>query len=152
MNPTPHMAAAGQVSIRRPESASPVTRRRGSSVGPTRLPPGGKHREPRLGEVDLDGPHSASPKPRCDRHHSRRYRGPTFVQWNDPGRAASLDRRCRSTEEPMAALIVRKNPQLHRIERAIAEFKARPAAEQMRKQTLLTALYAERAEIAGSRA
>ncbi len=52
----------------------------------------------------------------------------------------------------MAVLIVRKNPQLHRIERAIAEFKARPAAEQMRKQTLLTALYAERAEIAGSRA
>ena len=50
----------------------------------------------------------------------------------------------------MSALIVKGNPQLRRIERAIAEFKARPAAEQMRKQTLLTALYAERAEIAVS--
>src|SRR5258708_19139179 len=55
---------------------------------------------------------------------------------------------CRSKEEPMAALIVRGNPQLRRIDRAIAEFKARPAAEQMRKRILLTALYAERAEIA----
>ncbi len=51
----------------------------------------------------------------------------------------------------MAALIVRDNPQLRRIERAIAELEARPAAEQMRKQTLLAALYRERDEIVGAR-
>ena len=51
----------------------------------------------------------------------------------------------------MSELVVGATPQLRRIERAIADFKARSAAEQMRKQTLLTALYAERAEIAGSR-
>jgi hypothetical protein len=51
----------------------------------------------------------------------------------------------------MSELIVGENPQLRRIERAIADFKARPEAEQMRKQTLLTALYAERAAIAGWR-
>ena len=51
----------------------------------------------------------------------------------------------------MAPLIVRENPQLRRIERAIAELEARPAAEQMRKQTLLTALYTERAEIVRTR-
>jgi hypothetical protein len=51
----------------------------------------------------------------------------------------------------MVEFIVMANPQLRRIELAIAEFKTRSAAEQMRKQTLLTALYAERAEIAGSR-
>jgi hypothetical protein len=51
----------------------------------------------------------------------------------------------------MAELIVRENPQLRRIERAIAEFQARPAAEQMRKQGLLTALYTERAEIVHAR-
>ena len=47
----------------------------------------------------------------------------------------------------MAALIVRDNPQLRRVERAIAELEARPAAEQMRKQVLLSALHRERAEI-----
>jgi hypothetical protein len=47
----------------------------------------------------------------------------------------------------MAALIVRENPQLRRIERAIAEFEARPAPEKMRKKMLLTALHLERAEI-----
>ena len=52
----------------------------------------------------------------------------------------------------MAALIVRENPQLRRIERAIAELEARPAVEQMRKRSLLTALYSERAEIVGARA
>lgn len=50
----------------------------------------------------------------------------------------------------MAELIVRENPQLRRIERTIAELEARPAAEKMRKQMLLTALYAERAEIMGT--
>ncbi|HEX7969564.1 MAG TPA: hypothetical protein VF502_15185 [Stellaceae bacterium] len=47
----------------------------------------------------------------------------------------------------MAALIVWDNPQLRRVERAIAEFEARPAAERMRKQLLLSALHRERAEI-----
>ncbi len=51
----------------------------------------------------------------------------------------------------MAALIVRDNPQLRRIERAIAEFEARPAAERMRKQTLLAALHEERDAIVGAR-
>ncbi len=51
----------------------------------------------------------------------------------------------------MAALIVRDNPQLRRIERAIAELEAKPAVEQMRKQTLLAALYRERDEIVGAR-
>jgi hypothetical protein len=51
----------------------------------------------------------------------------------------------------MAALIVRENPQLRRIERAIAALEARPATERMRKQTLLAALYTERAEIASIR-
>jgi hypothetical protein len=51
----------------------------------------------------------------------------------------------------MAALIVRENPQLRRIERAIAEFEARPAAEKMRKQILLSALHTERAEIVRAR-
>lgn len=51
----------------------------------------------------------------------------------------------------MSELIVRENPQLRRIERAIADLEARPAAERLRKQTLLTALYAERAEITGIR-
>jgi hypothetical protein len=55
-------------------------------------------------------------------------------------------------EETMAALIVRENPQLRRIERAIAELEARPAVEQMRKRSLLTALYSERAEIVSARA
>jgi hypothetical protein len=54
-------------------------------------------------------------------------------------------------EKPMAALIVRENPQLRRIERAIAALEARPATERMRKQTLLAALYTERAEIASIR-
>ncbi len=51
----------------------------------------------------------------------------------------------------MAALIVRENPELRRLERAIAELEARPAAEQLRKQSLLTALYAEREEIVSTR-
>jgi hypothetical protein len=51
----------------------------------------------------------------------------------------------------MAALIVRENPQLRRIERAIAALEAGPAMERMRKQTLLAALYTERAEIANVR-
>jgi hypothetical protein len=50
------------------------------------------------------------------------------------------------------ALIVKENPQLRRIERAIAELEARPAPEKMRKRSLLTALYCERAEIARLRA
>lgn len=51
----------------------------------------------------------------------------------------------------MAELVVRKNPQLRRIERAIADLEARPEAEKMRKRLLLIALYAERAEIMAAR-
>jgi hypothetical protein len=51
----------------------------------------------------------------------------------------------------MAVLIVRGDPALRRIERAIAEFEARPPAEQMRKRSLLMALETERAEIIASR-
>jgi hypothetical protein len=53
--------------------------------------------------------------------------------------------------EGMAALIVRENPQLRRIERAIAELEARPAPEQLRLRSLLTALYCERADIVHAR-
>ena len=53
--------------------------------------------------------------------------------------------------EGTKALIVRENPQLRRIERAIAELEARPATEQMRRQSLLTALYCEREEIVHAR-
>ena len=51
----------------------------------------------------------------------------------------------------MSELIVRENPQLRRLERTIAELEARPAAERLRKQTLLMALYSERDEITGAR-
>ncbi|HJT07063.1 MAG TPA: hypothetical protein VJ747_09065 [Stellaceae bacterium] len=44
----------------------------------------------------------------------------------------------------MTVLIVRENPQLRRVERAIAELEAQPHAEQLRKRTLLAALRAER--------
>jgi len=47
----------------------------------------------------------------------------------------------------MSVLIVRENPQLRRIERAIAELEAQPHTEQLRKRTLLLALQAERAAI-----
>ena len=50
----------------------------------------------------------------------------------------------------MAVLIVRENPQLRRIERAIAELEAQPHAEQLRKKTLLVALQTERAAILAS--
>ena len=50
----------------------------------------------------------------------------------------------------MTVLIVRENPQLRRVERAIAELEAQPYVEQLRKRTLLTALQAERAAILAS--
>jgi hypothetical protein len=50
----------------------------------------------------------------------------------------------------MAVLIVRENPQLRRVERAIAELEAQPEAEQLRKRTLLSALQAERTAILDS--
>jgi hypothetical protein len=51
----------------------------------------------------------------------------------------------------MSVLIVREDPALRRIERAISELEARPPAEQLRKRSLLAALYLERAEIVASR-
>ncbi|HKW53762.1 MAG TPA: hypothetical protein VJO12_08730 [Stellaceae bacterium] len=50
----------------------------------------------------------------------------------------------------MVVLIVRENPQLRRLERAIAELEAQPPAERLRKKTLLVALQAERAAILDS--
>lgn len=47
----------------------------------------------------------------------------------------------------MRVLIATDDGQLARIERAIAEFEARPAAERMRKVFLLAALRRERAEL-----
>jgi hypothetical protein len=50
----------------------------------------------------------------------------------------------------MSVLIVRENPQLRRVERAIAELEAQPHVEQLRKRTLLLALQAERDAILNS--
>jgi hypothetical protein len=47
----------------------------------------------------------------------------------------------------MAALIVKDDGELRRIERTIAEFEARPPMERLRKSCLLQALYAERDEL-----
>jgi hypothetical protein len=47
----------------------------------------------------------------------------------------------------MAALIVKDESELRRVERAIAEFEARSPTERLRKSCLLQALYAERAEL-----
>jgi hypothetical protein len=47
----------------------------------------------------------------------------------------------------MAALIVKDDGELRRVERAIAEFEARPPMERLRKSCLLQALYAEREEL-----
>jgi len=51
----------------------------------------------------------------------------------------------------MGELIVRDDRELRRIETAIAAFQARPACDQMRMQSLLSALEAERAALQGSR-
>jgi hypothetical protein len=48
-------------------------------------------------------------------------------------------------------LIVRSDRELRRVERAIAELEARPAADRLRVQVLLQALMNERAELTRSR-
>jgi hypothetical protein len=47
----------------------------------------------------------------------------------------------------MRVLIVRDDGELRRIDRAIAEFEGRPAAERLRKSCLLQALHQGRAEL-----
>ncbi|HUK00534.1 MAG TPA: hypothetical protein VLV85_19935 [Stellaceae bacterium] len=47
----------------------------------------------------------------------------------------------------MAALIVKDDGELRRVQRTIAEFEARPPMERLRKSCLLQALYAEREEL-----
>ncbi len=47
----------------------------------------------------------------------------------------------------MRALVVENDGQLDRIERALAEFQAQPAAAQLRKTALLQALHQEKAEL-----
>jgi hypothetical protein len=47
----------------------------------------------------------------------------------------------------MRSLIVKDDGDLHRLERAIAEFKSRPPAEQLRKHFLLDALRRERTSL-----
>ncbi len=47
----------------------------------------------------------------------------------------------------MSALIARDDGQLRRVERGIAQFKGRPAAEQRKMACLLAALHSERAAL-----
>jgi hypothetical protein len=47
-------------------------------------------------------------------------------------------------------LIIQDDRELRRVERALAEFEARPASERMRKQVLLQALASERARLAAA--
>lgn len=51
----------------------------------------------------------------------------------------------------MGELIVRDDGQLRRVERAIRAFEARSVCDQMRMQSLLVALQAERAMLLGTR-